>query len=1112
MRSQGTSETAPTPTGTSITSVNRDSSTQTTLTLTYDGTDFDSNASMTVTVNQSGLASDTTGPATTSAVTVTAFFEAVAAISTTTPSTLTESNLNGATMVITLSEGNYDSSLDAEDFGLNSAPTSTSITSVNRDSATQATLTLTYDGTDFDANASTTVTVNQSGLASDTLGPATTSAVTVTAFFEAVAAISTTTPSTLTESNLNGATLVITLSEGNYDSSLVTGDFGLNSAPTGTSITSVNRDSSTQATLTLTYDGTDFDSDASMSVTVNQAGLASDTTGPATTSAVTVSAFFEAVAAISTTTPSTLTESNLNGATMVITLSEGNYDASLATGDFGLNSAPTGTSISSVNRDSATQATLTLAFDGTDFDANASTTVTVNQSGFASDTLGPATTSAVTVTAFFEAAPSISTTTPSTLTESNLNDATVVITLSEGSYDSSLATGDFGLNGAPTGTSISSVNRDSSTQATLTLSYDNTDFDTNASTTVTVNQSGLASDTTGPATTSAITITAVLEVDVSISTTTPASLTESNLNGATLVVTLGDGTFEASLATGDFSLNSAPTGTSITSVSRDSATQATLTLAFDGTDFDSDASMSVTVGQSALATGTGPATTGSVTVTAFFEAVATISTTTPSNLTESNLNGATLVVTLSEGSYNSSLATSTDFTLNSAPTGTSISSVNRDSATQATLTLAFDGTDFDANASTTVTVNQSGFASDSLGPATTSSVTVSAFFEAVAIISTTTPASLSESNLNGATLVVTLSEGSYDGTLSTSTDFTLNGTPTGTSITSVSRNSAIQATLTLAFDGTDFDANASTTVTVNQAGLASNTLGPATTSSVTVTALFEAVAVISTTTPLSLTESNLNGATLVVTLSEGNYDSTLSTSTDFTLNGAPAGTSLSSVNRDSVTQATLTLAFDGTDFDANGSMSVTVNQSALAINTTGPATTSAVTVTALFEAVAVISTTTPLSLTESNLNGATMVVTLSEGNYDSTLSTSTDFTLNGAPTGTSISSVNRNLNGATLVITLSEGKYDASLTTGDFVLNGAPAGTSISSVNRDSATQATLTLAFNGADFDANASMSVTVNQGGLTSNTTGPATTSTVTVSAIIEAGAAISTTTPPA
>ena len=103
-----------------------------------------------------------------------------------------------------------------------------------------------------------------------------------------------------------------------------------------------------------------------------------------------------------------------------------------------------------------------------------------------------------------------------------------------------------------------------------------------------------------------------------ISSTNPASLTESNLNTSTVTVTLTSATYKASLVTGDFSLNGAPTGTTISGVVRDSATQATLTLDFNGTDFDTNASMSVTVATAGLVSG-GPLTTGTVTVTAVIE-------------------------------------------------------------------------------------------------------------------------------------------------------------------------------------------------------------------------------------------------------------------------------------------------------------------------------------------------------------------------------------------------------------------------------------------------------------------------------------------------------------
>src|SRR6185436_13805164 len=362
-----------------------------------------------------------------------------------------------------------------------------------------------------------------------------------------------------------------------------------------------------------------------------------------------------------------LTETNLNTATVTVDLTAGTYNGSLATGNFSLATAPTGTTIASVVRNSATSATLTLAFGGTDFDANTTLSVTVLQAALLTGT-GPATTGTVAVTAVLEAGAVIASTSPASLTETNLNTATVTVDLTAGTYNGSLAPGNFGLATAPTGTAIASVVRNSATSATLTVAFDGTDFDANTTLSVTVLQAALLTGT-GPATTGTVAVTAVLEAGAVIASTSPASLTETNLNSATVTVDLTAGTYNGSLGAGNFSLATAPTGTTIASVVRNSATSATVTLAFDGTDFDANTTLSVTVLQAALLTGTGPATTGTVAVTAVLEAAAVIASTSPASLTETSLNGATVTVDLTAGTYNGSLAAG-NFSLGTAPTGT----------------------------------------------------------------------------------------------------------------------------------------------------------------------------------------------------------------------------------------------------------------------------------------------------------------------------------------------------------------------------------------------------------------------------------------------------------
>lgn len=67
----------------------------------------------------------------------------------------------------------------------------------------------------------------------------------------------------------------------------------------------------------------------------------------------------------------------------------------------------------------------------------------------------------------------------SALTEDSLNNGTIVAELTTGQYVSSLTTTAFTLTGAPAGTFVASVVRNSDVKATLTLGYNNTDFDAN---------------------------------------------------------------------------------------------------------------------------------------------------------------------------------------------------------------------------------------------------------------------------------------------------------------------------------------------------------------------------------------------------------------------------------------------------------------------------------------------------------------------------------------------------------------------------------------------------------------------------------------------------------
>ena len=119
-------------------------------------------------------------------------------------------------------------------------------------------------------------------------------------------------------------------------------------------------------------------------------------------------------------------------------------------------------------------------------------------------------------------------------------------------------------------------------------------------------------------------------------TSSPAALTEATLNGAELTVTLTDTTFESGVTAGSFALNTDVVGLTVGSLATVTAgdTSATLTLAYDDTDFDTARTLAVTVAAAAHSL-PNAIVSPSVPVTPSLEATAT-----PSPLTLTEASGA----------------------------------------------------------------------------------------------------------------------------------------------------------------------------------------------------------------------------------------------------------------------------------------------------------------------------------------------------------------------------------------------------------------------------------------------------------------------------------------
>ena len=273
------------------------------------------------------------------------------------------------------------------------------------------------------------------------------------------------------------------------------------------------------------------------------------------------------------------TEENLDGSTLILALAETVWSSPLSVAGFSLAGAPAGVSIMSVERNTDTTATLTLAFDGTDFDSDMAIGVTVLATAHSGTT--DLVSRLITITANQEASgePSITGTpqvgiplaaTTGSITDGNgLNTANYVwqwqVSTNRNTWTD--------IPGANTADFMPALtHQDQFLRVVASFTDDDGFRESRTSTSV-----------------GAVLAPPPLIIFVS------ARLTEENLDGATLILTLTEAVWNDPLLVAGFSLVAAPAGLSIADIVRNTSITSTLTLAFDGTDFDSDMAISVTV-------------------------------------------------------------------------------------------------------------------------------------------------------------------------------------------------------------------------------------------------------------------------------------------------------------------------------------------------------------------------------------------------------------------------------------------------------------------------------------------------------------------------------------
>ena len=575
--------------------------------------------------------------------------------------------------------------------------------------------------------------------------------------------------------------------------------------------------------------------------------------------------------------------------------------------------------------------------------------------------------------------PTITLTSRSPLTEATLNGSVVTLKLRNRTYENWLSdpvtvSGIDGVTIRP-----ANVARVSGTALAITLTFDGTDFDTDATLTFTVKADAIA-NYTGPALTRTINVTASTE---SVIAASAAPLTEATLNGSVVTLTLSSGTYESRYTVGNNLTVSGIIGVSTHrfNVERLNGTQVNVELIFDGTDFDTDATLTFTVGAGAIAGYNGSELTAQLPVVAVVEENPTITAYTPQSLTEATLNESVVTLTLSTGVYTQSSADIRRAVTVSGIDGVTFqdSDVVRLSGTQVTIKLTFGDTDFDTDATLTFTVAADAIV-DYNGPALIVEIRVTAVVEEHPIITVSTPQPLTEATLDESVLLLTLHNGTYVRSHAALTSAVTVSGIRGVTIErfGVVRVSDRKIMIALAFNG-NFGTNATLTITIAADAIAEYD-GPARSVHIFVNGGQESV-VASTAAPL--TEATLNGSVVTLTLNGAAYERSIFNIREaMTISGID-GVTIHWFDLERISDTTLTaeLTFNG-NLDADATLTITVGADAIA-GYTGSALIAHLSVTGSKESV-VASTAAPL--TEATLDGSVVTLTLSGRTYERSIS------------------------------------------------------------------------------------------------------------------------------
>jgi len=277
-----------------------------------------------------------------------------------------------------------------------------------------------------------------------------------------------------------------------------------------------------------------------------------------------------------------LSENTLNECILSINLTDEVFSQELNEKDFYLNNGPKGLTVSEAVYEELNQCKLTLSFDGTDFDTDINDFyISIYESALEGKI--ELRTNKLSIRALDERA---RLTTDEELSEININNSLLTITLVEDCFIESISKDKFILNNVPKGVAINEVEYVEGTKCRIRLSYDGSDFDNDIfDFNITIDSSGLKGGHS--ITTNDLTIEALLEPEIFI--TSDQELDKSNLDGRLLLVNLKNIAFlDNNLDKANFNLINAPLGLEIENVYYTDATNCLILLVYDGSHFSDD--------------------------------------------------------------------------------------------------------------------------------------------------------------------------------------------------------------------------------------------------------------------------------------------------------------------------------------------------------------------------------------------------------------------------------------------------------------------------------------------------------------------------------------------